>query len=134
MLASSETLSLHAFQPLVISTVVSGSIRSTVLTLEADSLVGEEVADARVAGGGDGETNDNTCVHVSPSLSSNTSPDSTRTERPQLGGNVLESSQALGNSVSYIVVKDTVSLVSRVGTEPRLPESWMAYRIVPRST
>lgn len=49
----------------MISTVGGGSVRSTVLTLEADGLVGEEMADARVAGSKDGETNDDTCVHVS---------------------------------------------------------------------
>lgn len=48
----------------MVSTVVGSSCRvgSTVLTLETDGLVGEEVADARVAGGEDGETNDDTCV------------------------------------------------------------------------
>lgn len=47
---------------LVISTVVGCSVGGTVLTLETDGLVGEEVADARVTGGEDGETNDDTCT------------------------------------------------------------------------
>lgn len=46
---------------LVISTV-GCSVGGTVLTLETDGLVGKEVADARVTGGEDGETNDDTCT------------------------------------------------------------------------
>lgn len=40
--------------------LVSNFVRSTVLTLETDSLVGQQVARERVAGRKDGKTNNNT--------------------------------------------------------------------------
>jgi hypothetical protein len=60
-------------------------IGETVLPLEADGLVGHEVAHARVNGGRDGEGNDDT-------------------EGKQLGRNLLETAKTLRNSVRSLLL------------------------------
>lgn len=49
-----------------LGSIMGSAVRSSVLTLEADRLVDKKVAHARVAGGKHGETNDDTCMNVSP--------------------------------------------------------------------
>lgn len=45
--------------------LLGSGVRSSVLALEADGLVDEQVASDRVAGSEDGEANDNTWTYVS---------------------------------------------------------------------
>lgn len=51
----------HSYPPLVVLLLVGMGIRSAVLSLEADGLVDDQMAGARVDGSADGESNDDTC-------------------------------------------------------------------------